>query len=78
MRSSRAGDEVDLDPEPQVGLLAHERAVLVEVVARVLAPERVVPDVERLREAVDVLGDPELGDPALAARPRGSARRSRP
>ena len=33
---------------------------------RVLAPERVLPDVERLLEAVDVLGDAQLGDPALA------------
>ena len=68
MRSSRARHEVGLDAEPQVGLLAHELAVGVEVVERVLAPERVLPDVERLREAVDVLGDAELGDPALARR----------
>ena len=49
-------------------LLAHERAVRVEVVVRVLAPERVPPHVQRLREAVDVLGDAQLGDPALARR----------
>ena len=70
-----AGHEVGLDAEPQVGLLAHERAVGVEVVVRVAHPERVLPDVERLLEAVDVLGDAELGDPALARPPRGSARR---
>ena len=63
-----ARDEVGLDPEPQVGLLAHERAVVVEVVERAVAPELVVPDVERLREAVDVLGDAELGDAALGGR----------
>ena len=60
-----AGDEVGLDPEPQVGLLAHELAVGVDVVARPLLPPRVLPDVERLGEAVDVLRDAELGDPAL-------------
>ena len=60
-----AGDEVGLDAEPQVGLLAHERAVVVEVVARAVAPQRVLPDVERRAEAVDVLGDAELLDPAL-------------
>ena len=47
--------EVGLDPEAQVGLLAHEPTVVVEVVNRVLAPERVLPDLERLSEAVDVL-----------------------
>ena len=75
MRSSAPGDEVRLDAQPQVGLLAHERAVVVEVVVRVVAPERVLPDLERLREAVDVLGDAQLGDAALARRRRGSARR---
>ena len=64
-----AGNEVRLDPEPQIGPLAHERAVRVEIVARVRTPERVPPHLERLHEAVDVLGDPELGDPLLA-RPR--------
>ena len=39
MRSSAPGHEVGLDAEAQVGLLAHERAVLVEVVVRELAPE---------------------------------------
>ena len=62
----RAGHEVDLDAEPQVGLLAHEVAVLVEVVVREAFPERVPPDLERLTEAVDVLGDAELLDPAFA------------
>ena len=60
-----AAHVVGLDAEPQVGLLAHERAVVVDVVARPAAPPRVLPDLERLREAVDVLGDAELGDPAL-------------
>src|SRR3954453_6262994 len=60
-----AGDEVGLDAELEVGLLAHERAVGVEVVGRALAPELMVPDLERLREAVDVLGDSELRDAAL-------------
>ncbi len=64
----RAGNEVRLDPQPQVGLLAHERAVLVEVVVRVGRPERVPPDLERLREAVHVFGDPQLGDPPLVGR----------
>ena len=43
-----ARHEVRLDPEPQVGLLAHELAVGVDVVARPLDPPRVLPDVERL------------------------------
>ena len=62
-----AGHEVHLDPEPEVGLLAHERAVGVEVVVRRM-PERVVPDLQRGAEAVDVLGDPELRYPALGRR----------
>ena len=49
-----AGDEVRLDAQPQVGVLAHERAVLVEVVVRVGLPEGVAPDLERLHEAVHV------------------------
>ena len=60
-----AADVVGLDPEPQVGLLAHEADVAVEVVDRALAPERVLPDVEGGGEAMDVLGDPELGDATL-------------
>ena len=40
-----------------------ELAVGVEVVDGLLDPERVAPDLEGLREAMDVLGDPELGDP---------------
>ncbi len=60
-----AGDEVGLDPEPQVGTRAHELAVGVDVVDRELAPQRVLPHPERLLEAVDVLGDAELCDPAL-------------
>ena len=73
--SSRAADVVGLDPEPQVGLLAHEADVAVEVVdarsrARTGAATR-----QRGGEAVDVLGDAELGDAALGPRSRGSARR---
>ena len=52
-------------PHAQVGVLAQEADVVVEVVARLGPPERVIPDGERLVEAVDVLGDAELGDPAL-------------
>src|ERR1044072_757763 len=57
------GDEVALAPQPQPGA-ADELAVGVDVVDRVLLPERVAPDVERLAEAVDVLGDAQLLDPA--------------
>ena len=39
-----AGDEVDLEPEQQIGLLAHGRAVGVEVVVGEALPERVAPD----------------------------------
>ena len=60
-----AGDEVDFDAEPEVRLLAHERAVVVEVVARVALPQRMVPDLEGLAEPVHVLADAELGDAAL-------------
>ena len=56
------GDEVALDPEPQPGA-ADELAVGVEVVARLLLPERMAPQLERLDEAVDVLGDAQLLDP---------------
>ena len=59
------GDEVGLDPQPEVGLLAHEGAVGVEVVAGRVAPQLVLPHLERLGEAVDVLGHPELLDAAL-------------
>ena len=59
------GDEVALDPEPQ-RRRADELAVGVEVVAGVLGPERVGPEVEGGGEAVDVLGDAELLDPPLA------------
>ena len=75
MRSSAPEHEVRLDAQAQVGLLAHERAVGVEIVVRVCKPERVPPHLERLLEAVDVFGDPELGDPSLARPPRDSARR---
>jgi hypothetical protein len=60
-----AGDEVGLDAQAQVGLLADEVAVGVEVVLGVVAPQRVLPDVQRGREAVDVLADAQLGDAAL-------------
>ena len=60
-----AGDEVHLDPEPQRGG-ADEVAVGGQVVDRVFAPERVVPDLERGAEAVDVLGGAELLDPRIA------------
>ena len=60
-----AGNEVRLDPEPEIGLFAHERAVLVDVVVRVGFPEGVTPDAERLGEAVDVFGDTQLGDAAF-------------
>ena len=60
----RAGHPVGLDPELQ-RRRADELAVGVEVVGRLLDPERVPPDVERLAEAVNVLGDPELLDPRL-------------
>ena len=60
-----ARDEVGLDAEPQVGLLAHERAVLVDVIDGVAFPERVAPQLQRLAEAVDVFGDPQLGDALL-------------
>ena len=62
-----AGDEVHLDPEPQLGA-ADELAVGVDVVLGLFAPERVVPELERLGEAVDVLGDAELGDPGRRRR----------
>ncbi len=47
--------EVGLDAESQVGLLAHEPAVLPEVVAGVLDPEGMAPDLQRVAEAIDVL-----------------------
>src|ERR1700679_3807258 len=56
------GDVVALDPETQRGR-ADELAIGVEVVFGVLDPERVTPEVERLAEAVDVLGDAQLLDP---------------
>src|SRR6185312_2512851 len=62
-----AGHEVGLDADLQP-LLCDELAVRVEIVDRVLAPERVLPDVERLPEAVDVLGRPQLPDPRLLGR----------
>ena len=61
------GDEVALDTEPQ-RRAAHELAVGVEVVAGVFLPEWVAPEVERLGEAVDVLGGAQLVDPGLGRR----------
>ncbi len=63
------GDPVHLDPRPKPGR-ARELEVLAHVVHRVLAPEGVIPDLERLGEAVDVLGDAELADPAASAASR--------
>ena len=60
-----ARDEVRLDAQAQVRLLAHEAHVLVDVVARRLHPQRMVPDLERLGEAIHVLGHAQLLDPAL-------------
>ena len=62
-----AGDEVALDPEPQ-RRAADELAVGVEVVAGLFLPERMAPEVERLGEAVDVLGDAQLVDPGRLGR----------
>ena len=64
-----AGDEVALDAEPQ-RRAADELAVGVEVVAGLFLPEGVAPEVERLGEAVDVLGNAQLGDPAASAAAR--------
>jgi hypothetical protein len=62
-----AGDEVGLDPEPQ-RRRADELAIGVEVVGRLLLPERMPRDVEGLAEAVHVLGDAQLVDPRLLCR----------
>ena len=53
---------LDAELEP---VLADEVAVGVEVVLRPVAVPGVLPDLERLHEAVDVLGHAELLDPAL-------------
>ena len=50
------------------GVRADELAVGVEVVARLPLPVGVAPDLERLGEAVDVLGDAELVDAVLLGR----------
>src|SRR5207249_2608638 len=57
-----AGHVIDLEAEPQRGG-AHELAVGVEVVAGLLLPERMTPQLERLPEPVDVLRATELLDP---------------
>src|SRR3954470_3613301 len=62
------GQEVDLYPQPEVSRLANERAVGVEVVTRPVAIPGVLPDLERLYEAVHVLGHAELLDPTLGRR----------
>ena len=82
-----ARDEVRLDAQAQVGLLTHEAHVLVDVVARRLHPQGMVPDLERLGEAIHVLRDTELLDPPLGRdlavalgvgrRERGVRRRAR-
>ena len=59
-----AGDEVALDPQLQLGA-SDELAVGIQVVAGLFLPEGVAPERERLGEAVDVLGDPQLRDPGL-------------
>ena len=64
----RARHEVGLDAEPQVGVLAHEPAVGLKVVAREFLPQRMLPDGEGVTEAVDVLGDAELFDAPLGGR----------
>jgi hypothetical protein len=56
-----AGNEVALDPELEAGA-ARELAVGAEIVACLLLPERVAPQLQRLGEAVDVLGDAQLVD----------------
>ena len=66
----RARHVVHLEPEAQIGLLAHVGAVCIQVVVRLLQPERVAPHIERLAEAVDVLRDAELLD---SPRARGAA-----
>ena len=63
-----SGDEVDLEAQEQVCLLAHRRAVGVEVVVGEALPQRMAPDLQRLGEAVDVLGDAQLVDAALVGR----------
>ena len=65
MRSSRPGTKSASMPSRRSVSLAHELAVGVDVVMRILAPPRVGPDVERLHEAVHVLGHPQLRDPAV-------------
>jgi len=64
-----AGDEIELQPEldrVSGGLhREHELDVVVQAVDRVLQPERVAPDRQRLLEAVDVLGEAQLRDVPL-------------
>ena len=63
MRSSRAGHEVDLEPEPQVGLRrARRRSRRRCRRARARARTGGARSSSACVEAVDVLGDPELGD----------------
>src|SRR5260221_5523423 len=64
-----SGHEVALDPELEAGA-TNELAVDIEVVARLFLPERVAPEVERLAEAVDVLGDAQLVDPGRGRCPQ--------
>ncbi len=61
-----AQDEVDLEAKPK-RRRADELAIGDEIVARLLLPERVTPQLERLGEPVDVLGDAELVNAGLAS-----------
>ena len=61
-----AQDEVDLEAKPK-RRRADELAIGDEIVVRLLLPERVTPQLERLGEPVDVLGDAELVDAGLAS-----------
>jgi len=56
------GDEIGLDAEAQIGLLLDPAGVGGEVVAGGVAPQLVIPDPERVGEAVHVLRDAELRD----------------
>ena len=62
-----ARHEIALDTQPE-RCAADELDVVVEVVEGLLLPVGVVPDLKRLGEAVDVLGDAELDYPVLFGR----------
>ena len=67
MRSSAPGTKSHSRPDLS-GVAAYELAVGVEIVAGAASPRRVAPELERLGEAVDVLGDPKLCHPRRARR----------